>query len=174
MQQRMIALVGPPGVGKTQAAKALCALVGAYERHSFADRLRDCVRFALGMADAQTRGDAKDKPLVRLGGATPRDFLVAVGEACRAVYAETWIDALAQRTRGRDIVIDDLRHANEAYWVRSQGGVVVRLVRDDYAGHPAEEGDPHAEVDADVELDITGMEPVEVAQALAAIGGTDG
>lgn len=67
-------------------------------------------------------------------GESARHYLgkdVWVEAACRRIYA-------APQAR---FVITDVRYQNEVDWIRSEGGVVIRLVRDGCGpdGHPSED-----------------------------------
>lgn len=136
---RLIGLVGRAGVGKDTVAEMLAA--HDYVRHSFAEPLRVMVEAQLRLHQFDTYWMAdrafKEISLPVLGHSVRRHMQL-IGQALRADDEDYWVRCLAARAGlgpGRTpaashIVISDLRFRNEAAWVREQGGVLVRVLRD--------------------------------------------
>jgi len=65
-----------------------------------------------------------------------RALLQAYGQAKRALDADYWVKrldiSLSLCAKGQVFIIDDMRFPNELAWVKSRGGVTIRLEREDY------------------------------------------
>lgn len=121
----IIGCTGYAGTGKTTLANALAAALPGAEVASFADALKaECdpiLKEHLGIS-AFTQ-DPEQKKLIR-------GFLVARGAGRRAYNYNHWIDVLAHSLAGDGpFVVDDVRYANEARWVRGFNGMVFGLQR---------------------------------------------
>lgn len=139
---RLVALCGTAGSGKSTAAAALTEAPDAqWVRVKFADALKDMLR-ALYMAagldhdeiEARIEGHLKETPCSILRGQTPRHAMITLGtEWGRDLIAhDLWISIWRRRVNkwmdlGMNVVVDDLRFANEAAAVRDLGGTVVRI-----------------------------------------------
>lgn len=64
-------------------------------------------------------------------GAEYRRLLQVLGTDCiRAIDPDFWVKAMDKAVRGAErVVIPDVRFPNEAEWVRSQGGIVIEILR---------------------------------------------
>lgn len=61
-----------------------------------------------------------------------RRFLQHLGDQMRKMFGETfWLDRVAGRIDGPDdrVVIPDVRYLNEALWIKSVGGLLVKVNR---------------------------------------------
>lgn len=129
----IIGLMGPAGSGKSSAAQFLVDRYGA-RRYSFADPLKDMVKRAFDLSEAQVRGTQADKEAVDPRyGVSARWLLQRVGtEGCRAVFgADFWTRMLLERvTREAPevAVVEDVRFTNEAAAIRSFGSFSARYV----------------------------------------------
>jgi dephospho-CoA kinase len=113
--ENVIGLIGLAGSGKDTAAGALTTI--GYRIGSFAGRLK--------WLATQIRWDGhKDD--------RGRKLLQDLGTAVREYNSEYWIEWLKTESTVRNckkVVISDVRFQNEADWVRSTGGIVIRIVR---------------------------------------------
>jgi len=134
-----IGLMGLAGSGKDTAAKGLVKC--GYRRAAFADELKS-LAFYFGW-DGE-----KDE--------AGRRLLQDLGMAARRYNARFWIQYLNKqlvRDRLRDgIVYTDVRFQNEADYVRSKGGIIVRIVRPEQIAENHESELKQCEVAADIEI----------------------
>lgn len=137
----LIGLSGPAGAGKSTAARVLRR--HGWARVKFAGPLKAMLRAMLteaGVPPSEIRrmieGDLKETPQPILGGRTPRHAMQTLGtewgRSCMA--ADLWVTLAAARiagllAAGRNVVVDDVRFANEAALIRSMGGRVVLIDR---------------------------------------------
>lgn len=138
----IIGLVGYIGSGKGTVRDILVRDHG-YHGFAFADALKDAVATIFTWPRGLLEGDSNASRAFRervdvwwshkLGyEVTPRLILQKFGtEACRHGIADNiWIAALEKRMHGyEDVVISDVRFSNEINFVRSAGGVIVRVKR---------------------------------------------
>ena len=138
----IIGLVGYIGSGKGTVGDILVRNHG-YTKFAFADALKDAVATIFTWPRGLLEGDSNASRAFRervdvwwshkLGyEVTPRLILQKFGtEACRNGIADNiWIAALEKRIHGyEDVVISDVRFPNEIDFVRSVGGIIVRVKR---------------------------------------------
>ena len=147
---RLIGIAGRAGSGKDTAGAHLVSNHG-FSQYAFADPIRAMLA-ALGAfpaADLLDR-DAKEKVIDWLGK-SPRQMAQTLGTEWgrELVHPQLWV-LMAQRrweaaqAAGEDLVITDVRFANEARWIRDQGGMVILLSRPDteaVSAHASEQVD---------------------------------
>ena len=138
----IIGLVGYIGSGKGTVGDILVRNHG-YTKFAFADALKDATSTIFMWPRGLLEGDSNASRAFRervdtwwsnkLGyEVTPRLILQKMGtEACRQGIADNiWIAALEKRMHGyQDVVISDVRFPNEIDFVRSVGGVIIRVRR---------------------------------------------
>jgi len=134
-----IGLMGLAGSGKDTAAKAFMKL--GYRRLAFADELKS-LAFYFGW-DGEKDEDG-------------RALLQELGMAARRYNARFWIQylnkqILRERLQG-PFVFTDVRFQNEADYVRSIGGIIVRIVRPGQSAENHESELKQCEVAADIEI----------------------
>lgn len=128
-----------PRSGKSTVAAALARLASGRVR-SIASAIRVEAR-RLGFDEAaNARGDAKDEPMQALGGLSPRQVLILIGEHRAKRYGQTyWLeqlvasmveDAEIESTFEHLIVIDDVRRAEEGQYLIDLGATVCTIERD--------------------------------------------
>lgn len=131
MSRIIIGLVGIAGSGKTLVAKRIERR--GFERMRFAQGIKDMLRHSFGLSEDQVDGHLKGVPAEQLCGVSPRVAMQTLGTEWgrrmmhRDLWVEQWRRAVA-RTTG-NIVVDDVRHFNEAQAVRDAGGVLWRIYR---------------------------------------------
>lgn len=125
--------------------------------------------------ERMTEGDSKFIPFPELFGKAPVDLMMSLGQQWgRAMVGQyLWVNILNHNVERmqrfeRHIVVDDIRQSNEREWLRSKGGVLVRVLREegtvkmpmdgllekeaeDYCLHNSGSGGLHAKVDIMVE-----------------------
>lgn len=137
----LIGLTGRAGTGKDTAA-AYMEDAYAFRAIGFADPIVDMLGALIEHVDVDgawlVERALKEMPM-RVIGRSYRELAQTLGtEWGRALDPDFWIRIAAYRVQqihqqGDNVVITDVRFANEAAWVRAMGGHVVRLVRDSAA-----------------------------------------
>ena len=153
----LIGLIGAPGAGKDTVASVLRE--AGFDCTAFASALREEVAEAWAIDDSMlTRRHTKELPLERLAAGRSNNaqwlayvarqdwsltqarsahwVMQAWGEWRRLSNPEHWTASVAHWIRANrellgvvNLVVTDVRHANEAELVRSAGGYLVRVHR---------------------------------------------
>lgn len=133
----IVGLVGKKRSGKNTAADFICETVSGYglsvRQFAFADEVKKICGSLYGLSERQLYGDLKEVPDQKWG-LSARQILQKFGtEVARQVHPETWIRVVMDRdipAHKADVsVITDVRFPNEADFIRSRGGVLVRIER---------------------------------------------
>lgn len=130
MDRVIIGIAGKSGSGKSFAANFI--------KETFQDLNLEVVSFAeplkqfVSLLQLSDRG--KHEPFSLYPDMNVREALQKIGtEAMRNNFKEDiWIRALENRTTGKNIIIDDVRFQNEVKWIHDNGGLVIKIKRDDY------------------------------------------
>jgi hypothetical protein len=128
------------GSGKNEFSKFLSTHIHCtdpkvkVQEISFASKLKD-IAFQLyswaGLKRAvyyETHREDKEKILLPLAK-SPRQLWIELGNKCREIYANTWIDFALNGVKGDVIIITDMGFTNEVRSILNKGGVIVKLVR---------------------------------------------
>ena len=136
MGMKHIGLIGLAGSGKDTAAKALYNL--GYTRAAFADELKFLARGFGWRGEKDERG---------------RALLQDLGMAARKHDPYHWI-AYVERWTGHKnhVAYTDVRFQNEADYIRSKGGIIVRIVRPGIIAQNHESELKQSEIAADIEI----------------------
>lgn len=132
---RLIGLTGRAGAGKDSVARILAQQHG-FSRMSFAEPIKRGLNTMLGIPHSVLEDPAaKEKPIDWIGH-SPRYLMQTLGTewARHLVHPDIWIRVAAQllaqhRKLGGNVCVTDARFANEADWIRGQGGEVWHIVR---------------------------------------------
>jgi len=126
----IIGVIGKKHHGKSEVGKYLGETKN-YIRMAFADKVKYTVQDIYGLSIEQLW--LSDKEVIdKRYNLTPRFIMQRFGtEVARQIHPDTWVLALAREVENIDknIVIDDCRFKNEADWIHSEGGVIIRIVR---------------------------------------------
>lgn len=148
MKQEIVAFIGLRRSGKDTAAEALVA--EGWKLVKFADALKGMLRCYLDfvgipptISEKMIEGELKEVPSPALQGKSPRWAMQSLGtEWGRNLIGDNlWVDAtVAKAKQYARTVISDCRFPNEAEAVRSQGGTIIRIIRDGLTvdSHPSE------------------------------------
>jgi len=120
-----IGLIGLAGSGKDTAALAL--MDRGWKRVAFADELKGRALYMGWDGRKDARG---------------RRLLCNLGMAMRAYDPHFWINHARAAMRGRPCVFTDVRFQNEADFIRAEGGIIVRVLREglEVGEHESEAG----------------------------------
>ena len=137
----IIGILGQMRTGKTSLARQIKSEMedqfppnGCFI-YSFAEPLRaECARIFFGHSDYNRQQwdvvEATDKSLCR-------PILQAIGEGRRRINGrDYWVDTVARKVGNAPtshehlIIMDDVRHENEARWILENGGILIRLTAD--------------------------------------------
>lgn len=135
-----IGLIGLAGSGKDTAAEALVEL--GYWKRAFAAHLKD-LAYEFGWdGKKDERG---------------RTLLQDLGMAARKYNPNFWIEQIPWPTNGSrrsrwPQVYTDVRFQNEADYIRSKGGIIVRIVRPGIISGNHESELKQADIAADIEI----------------------
>lgn len=141
----LIGITGPARAGKDTAAQAikeeLSGLGLTVRVETLAAPIWRMVQALMGDDTFDPNSDDKGKPHPALGGLTPRDWAIAVGQGCRAqLHPRVWLDqALAcadvkpPHLPPDVLIISDVRAANEIAEIKARGGYLLGIKRADTA-----------------------------------------
>ena len=136
----IIGLVGFIGSGKGTVGDILEQK--GFVKDSFAKPLKDACSVMFGWPREMLEGDTevsrkwREEPDVywseKFGKSfSPRLALQLMGtEAGRNVFHEDiWVISLLNRSKGKDVVVTDVRFQNEIKYIQDNGGIVIRVKR---------------------------------------------
>jgi hypothetical protein len=136
----IIGLVGFIGSGKGTVGDILEQK--GFIKDSFAKPLKDACSVIFGWPREMLEGDTevsrkwREEPDVYWSEKFGREFsprlaLQLMGtEAGRNVFHEdVWVISLLNRSKGKDVVVTDVRFQNEIKYIQDNGGVVIRVKR---------------------------------------------
>ena len=124
---KILAFYAPyTGAGKSAAARILDGNESIII--SFASPLYYC---AGNLMPTLSSEDDKNKPRDEFGGKSLCEFLIYLGQAGRAFYADIWSKKMRRSINffkpDLNIIIDDLRFCNEYAMLREEGAKIVRI-----------------------------------------------
>lgn len=130
----VVAFMGKRGSGKDTAAAPL--IDSYYLSIAFADPVRALVKTAFGVSEHELSDRVlKEQPLARWPHKSPRVLMQAVATQMKAIDPDVFVKWVAReiaqvRAAGyaKGVVITDLRHTNEADYIRSMGGLILQII----------------------------------------------
>lgn len=129
----VVGISGRAGHGKDTVAAVLGRW--GFKRFAFADALKDAARAIFSLSEEQLYGSLKEEVDERWG-MSPRQIFQRLGtEACRREFGDDiWQRALAAKVtaalrEGSEVAIADVRFPNEAAYVKSMAGIMLRVNR---------------------------------------------
>ena len=162
----LLGICGAAGCGKDTLAYELVNH-DAYEQYRMADPIKAMLQQFHIFPDTWDDHEAKERNIPWLGK-SPRYLAQTLGTEWgrELINEDIWVLLAKGRWhhlnaggKGR-MIVSDVRFKNEAEWIRSEGGIIISLVRDsghemDNRGHKSEDGLPPHLIDALVYNDGT-------------------
>jgi len=151
----LIGLTGESRCGKDTVATML-GLPG----YHFAKPMKDACRIIFGWNDEHLYGDLKEVVDPNFG-ISPREALQTMGTdwGRNMINKDLWLKrAQIEINRNEHLVISDVRMDNEARLIKSNGGIIVKIIRDDkpvVRDHESEDGVSEQFVDRVIHNDGT-------------------
>ena len=164
---RVVAFCGKARSGKDTAASAVTREHG-HVRYALADPIKRGIETMFNLHPSIWDDDHKEQVIPWLGK-SPRQLAQTLGTEWGrdTVATDVWLRCADQFLHShRAIVIPDVRFRNEVEWVRSKGGVLLKIVRPEVkmvADHPSEDGIPEWLVDAVI---INDSDPYELKERI--------
>jgi hypothetical protein len=130
---KIVGLSGKASSGKTSVANYLAKHYG-YTHLALAIPLKNLCKEHFALTDEQVHGKLKEVVDERYG-VSPRQILINTGRFYRSIDPMFWVKKLrgellnTLQAQTRVFVISDVRFPNEAEWIRTYGGINVRLER---------------------------------------------
>ena len=125
----VIAFCGAKGSGKSTTAQMIRSVLpeDSVKILGFSEAIYDMVHH-LPYLSPDT---PKDRKIPELGNRTKRDFLIEVGQNCRKLFSEIWIESLRHRIVDavdagyKFVIIDDMRQPNEYQFLREEMEAII-------------------------------------------------
>lgn len=161
----LIGLSGYAGVGKDEVRNILCNY-HEFQGVAFADKLR-AMALHLDPFFPQA-GETYSQILLRMGSYEAakrqypfiRQYLIKLGHGARTYITSTiWLDALLPSsgfTSTTNLVVSDVRYANEAERIQLLGGVILRINRPGITAVDPTEEESLAKVSYDMTIENDG------------------
>ena len=156
----VIGFAGKARSGKDTAGKYMVDNYD-FKHYYFSKPLKEATKIMFGLTDEQIKN--KEKP-AEPWGRSPRELYQRLGtDIARSIDVNVWVkgaDIFVRDNPGRSVVITDVRFSNEAFWIRSHGGLVVFLQSEtrgiyENGEHSSENGLTSEDVDIYLENDGT-------------------
>ena len=138
---QLIGLTGRAGCGKDTIADFMVDTMG-FIKVAFADPIRDGIKAMLGITQDDISNRANKEATIEWLGCSPRHAMQTLGTdwGREMIHPDVWLRITARRVQKlmalpdshhvAGVVISDVRFENEADWVRSAGGSVWHIKRD--------------------------------------------
>ena len=152
----IIGFMGNAGSGKSCAAEYLVNNIPGTAEYSFATPLKKACKELFLLSDTQLYGTQEQKETgdPRWFGCSPRTMMQYLGtdllrkqmskiipELGEGIFihsARLWCDEYLSENHHLHIVISDVRFQNEVDFIHEQGGIVIKINRDDRSSNGAD------------------------------------
>jgi len=172
----IIGLHGKAGHGKDTAAAGL----QNFYQLSFAKPIKDASKILYNLTDEQLHGKLKEVPDKRWN-ISPREIMQQLGDLCRSSNPNFFIVLMRTRIEKaleqgiRNIVITDVRYANEAKLIKDMGGRIIKINRNvtttQHTSHSSEKGiDDSNYIDFTIDNNGTIEQLIEKVKKIASYG----
>jgi len=159
-QGMLIGLTGAAGAGKDTVGRYLHRDY-FFRQIALASPIKGAIDAILGRPGSWDNREWKERPLLALGGKSPRYAAQTLGtEWGRTLMGPTfWIDLVEDQIRpalrgGHDVVVTDVRFPQEADMIHRNGGAMWEIIRPGITpveAHSSEAGLPRGFVDIQVQ-----------------------
>ena len=127
----IIGLAGRARSGKDTVALCIKALAPWYEVRRLAQPVKDSLKALYSWDDRHMEGDLKEV-FDQAVGKSPRQAMIQTAERVKKESGQNYfIESLLNKWSGQDIVIPDVRFQNECDLIRRNGGVIVKIEREE-------------------------------------------
>lgn len=128
MKYKVIGITGPAHCGKSTAASVIINSMPEYVESSFAEPIKEMLRYGLGLSKNQLYGNEKETVDPRYG-ASPRHMMQTLGTEWgrNLIHPDVWVKAMDEHLTAYT-VIPDVRFENEAAFVRERG-ILIHIGR---------------------------------------------
>jgi hypothetical protein len=139
----IIGLVGNKRVGKDSCADYLC-YTHNFKKFSFATYLKQSLKILFDWDDSHFNDDNKEK-VDTYWDITPRQMCQDLGSFLRNFNKNFHINRLdkdIKKLNNANIVFSDIRYQNELDYVKSLGGIIIKIdrntVKNEFSNHESE------------------------------------
>lgn len=131
-----IGIAGKKHSGKDTLCKILLDMLGdGWERHAFADAMKDCLEpfcNILGWSRESFDDNSVKESIDQRWGFSRRKVMQAFGtEFGRSLDDDLWVKLFHEKYKSKHIIIPDVRFDNEADLCR-ENGILIHIQRDTY------------------------------------------
>ncbi|WP_105215753.1 deoxynucleotide monophosphate kinase family protein [Pseudoalteromonas sp. T1lg22] len=140
----LIGLTGQARCGKDTFASFLREFK-QFEQYAFALPIKNACREIFGWSDDHVNGALKDEVDPHFN-VSPRKAMQTLGTEWgrNLINSELWLQAAKKQIAAHQaLIITDVRFENEAKLIRDQGGIVIKIIRPEWAhilSHCSEDG----------------------------------
>lgn len=126
----IIGVSGKRGSGKTTLGELLELKYG-FTPVSFAATLKTMVKYYFNLTEDHVNGGLKEEPLPQWQNYTPRQIMIDFGQFFRRFDPDFWVKAAFKglNLAEKNYIVTDVRFPNEANYIKSLGGALIRLNR---------------------------------------------
>ena len=127
----LIGLTGRKRAGKDTSADYLCAKYG-YKKAAYADPLKTACQCLFGLREDQLYNQSLKEEPDPYWKLTPRYLMQFLGtDLLRKQFdPDIWIKLMEKKIgSGEGWIITDVRFRNEAEFIKSRGGIIIKIVR---------------------------------------------
>jgi hypothetical protein len=164
---KIIAVTGIAGAGKDTFAETIKSSEPDTDIFAFAGPLKEACKILFNLSDDQLYNPVMKEEIDPRWGKSPREMFQIIGDSAREVNIDCFIMNMKQRidnSKAKYNVISDVRYDNEAEFIRSLDGKVIKIIRDndknngkttEHSGHKSEKGISEHLINAIIENNAT-------------------
>jgi hypothetical protein len=134
----LIGLIGKKQSGKDTFADFFCQLDARFKKDAFANPLKQICQIVYGLDLNYFHDNRLKEEKIEEWNQTPREMMQKIGtDLFRQHFdPDIWIKIASRRFKKcKNLIITDVRFANEAEAILQNGGVLIQIVRDSNLQH---------------------------------------